>query len=165
MNEQAARGPAGEQDEWTTRAVRAAIGDRAIWLGLLYRAFSEALPESEVERLARKAMFEYGRLRAKRDPADFTPHTWPEVHVASRADKVFASTIEKGEGYAVQNMHHCPLVAGWKEMGCSDDEIRRLCDISTEGDRGRAQANGIAMEMEERISRGDKACKLRLFER
>lgn len=152
-----------ERGEYETKAVRAAIGDRAIWLALLYRSFKEVLPAAEVERLARKAMFEYGCFRARKDPQGFNAHTWPQLHVARRYDRVFDSRIEFGDGYAVQHMHHCPLVEGWKELGCAEDEIRLLCDIATDGDRGRAHANGVRMEMNERISKGDSACALRLF--
>lgn len=46
--------------------VRAAVKDRVIWFALLYRSFKESLPEEEVERLARKAIREFGRVKASR---------------------------------------------------------------------------------------------------
>ena len=48
--------------------VRAAIKDRATWFALLVRSFKEAFPEKDVERLARKAIFEFGRMKARNDP-------------------------------------------------------------------------------------------------
>ena len=53
--------------------VRAAIKDRAIWFALLYRSFKEILPEGEIESAARKAIFEFGKLKAKKDPKE---HSW-----------------------------------------------------------------------------------------
>ena len=58
--------------------IRAAIKDRATWLALLYRSFKAEFPEDAVERLARKAIFEFGRLKAAKDPVDFSPRAWVE---------------------------------------------------------------------------------------
>jgi len=145
--------------------VRAAIKDRAAWFALLYRAFREAYPEEEVERLARKAIFEFGRLKAGKDPADFSPRAWVEKHVAKGSSLVFDSDVEISEEGAVQRMKFCALVEAWKEMGCTPGEIALFCDIAMEGDRGRAAAHGVRMELEERIGRGDLFCNLKIFDR
>ncbi len=145
--------------------VRAAIKDRATWFALLYRTFKEAIPEKEVERLFRKAIFEFGRMKATKDPADFSPRAWVERHVTKGSSLVFDSDVEINEKGAVQRMKFCALVEAWKEMGCTPQEIDLFCDIAMEGDRGRADAHGVRMELEERIGRGDKFCNLKIFER
>lgn len=145
--------------------VRAAIKDRATWFALLYRSFKEALPEKEVERRARKAIFEFGRMKARNDPAEFSPAAWVERHVAKGSALVFDSDVEINDGGAVQRMKFCALVDAWKEMGCTPQEIDLFCDIAMEGDRGRAEAHGVRMELEERIGRGDRFCNLKIFER
>lgn len=145
--------------------VRAAIKDRATWFALLYRTFKETFPEQEVERLSRKAIFEFGRMKAKKDPADFSPRAWVERHVAKGSSLVFDSDVEINETGAVQRMKFCALVEAWKEMGCTPQEIDLFCDIAMEGDRGRADAHGVRMELEERIGRGDKFCNLKIFDR
>ena len=96
--------------------VRAAIKDRATWFALLYRTFKETFPEQEVERLSRKAIFEFGRMKAKKDPADFSPRAWVERHVAKGSSLVFDSDVEINETGAVQRMKFCALVEAWKEM-------------------------------------------------
>jgi hypothetical protein len=145
--------------------VRAAIKDRAIWFALLYRAFREAFPEEEVKRLARKAIFEFGHMKAKNDPADFSPRAWVEKHVSKGSSLVFDSDVEINEGGAVQRMKFCALVEAWREMGCTPQEVELFCDIAMEGDRGRAAAHGVRMELEERIGRGDLFCNLKIFNR
>jgi hypothetical protein len=145
--------------------VRAAIKDRATWLALLYRAFKEAFPEKEVERRARKAIFEFGRMKAQKDPKEFSPAVWVEKHVAKGSSLVFDSDVEINDRGAVQRMKFCALVEAWKEMGCTPQEIDLFCDIAMEGDRGRADAHGVRMELEERIARGDQYCKLEIFDR
>lgn len=56
---------------------------------------------------------------------------------------------------------HCPLVAAWQKLGCSDQEIARLCDIAMEGDRGIARSFGGKLELGETIANGHKTCQLR----
>lgn len=55
----------------------------------------------------------------------------------------------------------CPLVAAWQKLGCSDEEISRLCDIAMEGDRGIAESFGGHLDLGETIANGHKTCQLR----
>ena len=54
--------------------------------------------------------------------------------------------------------HYCPLVNAWQKLGCTDDEIRRLCDIAMDGDRGIADSMGYQFELTKAIARGDDVC-------
>ena len=153
-----------DQQKEMVNKVREAIKDRATWFALLYRSFKEALPEKDVEHLARKAIYEFGRIKAQKDPADFSPRAWVERHVSKGSAQVFDSDVEINEECAVQRMKYCALVEAWKEMGCTPEEIERFCDIAMEGDRGRADAHGVRMDLVERIGRGDPFCNLRIFE-
>ena len=154
-----------DQQKEVVNKARAAIKDRANWFALLYRSFKEALPEEKVEELARKAIFEFGRLKAKKDPEGFSPRVWIDQHVKKGSYLVFDSDVETHGEDAVQKMKYCALVEAWKEIGCTEKEIDLFCDIAMEGDRGRADAHGVRMELEERISRGDAFCNLLLFEK
>jgi hypothetical protein len=145
--------------------VRAAIKDRATWFALIYRSFKETLPAADVERLARKAIFEFGRMKARSDPEPFSARAWVEKHVSKGSALVFDSDVELNAEGAVQRMKFCALVEAWEEMGCSPEEIDLFCDIAMEGDRGRADAHGVRMELEERIARGKPYCRLRIFDR
>jgi hypothetical protein len=145
--------------------VRAAIKDRATWFALLYRSFQAAFPAPEVERLARQAIFDFGRMKARRDPEHFNSAAWVEKHVTKGSALVFDSDVEINDGHAVQRMKFCALVEAWREMGCTPEEIDLFCDIAMEGDRGRADAHGVRMELEERIARGNPYCQLRIFDR
>ncbi|MDY0039070.1 MAG: L-2-amino-thiazoline-4-carboxylic acid hydrolase [Desulforhabdus sp.] len=153
----------GNQQKEMIEKVRAAVKDRATWFALLYKSFKEVLPEEEVQKAARKAIYEFGRLKAKKDPTDFSPALWVRRHVEKGSYLVFDSDVEVNEEGAVQQMKFCALVEAWKEMGCTDEEIDLFCDIAMEGDRGRADAHGVRMELEERIGRGDPYCKLKIF--
>ena len=88
-------------EQETITKVRAAIKDRATWFALLYRSFKEALPEEEVQRLARRAIFEFGLMKAKKDPEDFSPRAWVQKHVDKGSAEVFDSDIEIHDDHGV----------------------------------------------------------------
>lgn len=58
---------------------------------------------------------------------------------------------------------YCPLVAAWQKLGCTDEEIKRLCDIAMEGDRGIAESYGGEMELGETIANGFEKCQIRFL--
>jgi hypothetical protein len=151
-----------ETQQQAVAKIRAAIKDRATWFALLYRQFKTALPEVQVEALARKAIYEFGRLKAAKDPEPFGPRTWVERHVEKGSSLVFDSDVEMGDDESIQQMKYCALVEAWTELGCTPEEIDLFCDIAMEGDRGRADAHGVKMELKERIGKGDSFCRLRI---
>lgn len=148
------------EDTVAVEKVRAAIKDRALYLALLYRSFSKALPSEQVEKLAREAIFEYGRVRGKKDSESMTPEKWVDHHMAKGSGAVFQSNIYKEADHCVQEMTYCPLMEAWRELGCSPEEMDLLCDIAMEVDRGRAAYHGLTVEMPERIGKGDPRCRL-----
>jgi hypothetical protein len=145
--------------------VRSAIKDRALYLTLLYRSFSKALPPDQVERLAREAIYEYGRIKGQGDGGKITPEEWVDKHMSKGSGAVFQSRIVKEKDRCEQQMTYCPLVEAWKELGCSQEEIDLFCDIAMEVDRGRADYHGIPWEISERIGKGDSFCRLVLKKR
>ena len=140
--------------------VRAAIGDRAQYLALLVRSFSTALPKDEVVRLARKAIHEYGLLKGKADQQVMTPEKWIKHFSECGGADLFEGSVLVGENQSEQRMTYCPLMAGWKAMGCSEEEMDLLCDIAMEVDRGRADFHNIPYEINQRIASGDSFCRL-----
>ena len=143
------------------RKIRAAIEDRATWFALLYEEFSKYIPEKEVERISRDAIYKYGLLKAGKDPDNFEPKKWVLRHKEKGSADVFSSEIEYNDDYAVQKMGYCPLVESWKKMGLSPDRVDLFCDIAMEGDRGRAAGHeGIIMELHDTIAKGCETCKL-----
>jgi hypothetical protein len=140
--------------------VRAAIKDRAVWFAFLYEEFARRLPEAEVEQAARRAIFEFGRLKGKSDVQPFDSRAWVERHKQKGSADVFDSDVEVHDGYAVQQMKRCALVEAWKELGYPPEKVALFCDIAMEGDRGRADFHGIRMELKESLGKGDCFCCL-----
>lgn len=59
------------------------------------------------------------------------------------------------------DFHYCPLVKAWQKQGCSDEEIRTLCDHAMCGDRGIAESFGCRLDLPATIARGDGICRIR----
>jgi hypothetical protein len=152
-------------DELALGKVRAAVADRAQWLALIMDAFGETLPAAEVERLARKAIYAYGRYKAAKDHAPFSAKDLIVKYVDSGAARIFDSEIEWNDQGAENRVHRCALVDGWKAMGLPPERIDTLCDIAMEGDRGRADFHGIEMSLGETIGKGDAFCRIGLRSR
>jgi hypothetical protein len=73
--------------------------------------------------------------------------------------KILESTDDK----LYINFGYCPLVAAWQKIGCTDEEIGRLCDIAMEGDRGIAESYGGKMELGDTIANGYNRCQIRFI--
>ncbi|MAG98873.1 MAG: L-2-amino-thiazoline-4-carboxylic acid hydrolase [Alphaproteobacteria bacterium] len=147
------------QHIWVPK-VRAAVKDRAAWLLYLYRAFSDVLPPEEVEKRLRQGVREFGHLKGRRDGAGFTSRQWIDGHENKGSKLVFDSKLVRGNGTNEQQMGFCPLVELWRDEGCTPEETLLLCDIAMEGDRGRAEAHGMDMELEQTLAAGDACCRL-----
>lgn len=144
----------------TIEKVRAAIKDRAIFLALLLKSYSKVLPAQEAQRCAREAIFEFGRIKAQKDPLPFSAEKWVERHVAKGSSEVFESQIQINKDNSVQQMTVCPLVEAWRELGCDQQEIGLLCEIAMEGDHGRAAFHGVSLEITHTLAKGDAFCRL-----
>lgn len=137
---------------------RAAIKDRAVWFALLYREFLKELPPETVEKAARRAIHAYGILKASRDTEPLSAKSLLDNFVESGGAKIFDASIKKIESGVLNSVHNCALVDGWKEMGCSQDEIELFCDIAMDGDRGRAEGHGLTLELKETLAKKDDFC-------
>lgn len=58
------------------------------------------------------------------------------------------------------DMHYCPHLQGWLNMGCSDEMCAKLCDMAMEGDFAMAHAMGYELENPLRLANGDSVCRV-----
>jgi hypothetical protein len=140
--------------------VRDAIGDRAMYLAFLLRSYSKTLSPEQVEAKARKAIYQFGQIKGQRDQVPLTPEAWVDHHVDCGGAALFESRIIKNSQQCEVHMTYCPLMAAWKKMDCTPQEMDWLCDIAMEVDRGRADYHGIPYVIDERMAKGDSFCRL-----
>jgi predicted hydrocarbon binding protein len=145
----------------TTEAVRSAIEDRAMYLFFLLKEMEAVLGPEEAERLAKQAIYRYGQTKGQRmgsldTPADFITHQMRP----GRQEIFDKEAIEAGETRGEIRFHYCPLVAAWKRLGATPDELSRLCDIAMQGDHGMISHTGMTLTLPHSIARGDPYCQL-----
>ncbi len=145
----------------TTEAVRSAVEDRAMYLFFLLKEMEAAVGPEEAERLASQAVYRYGQTKGQRmgpltTPADFIAHQMRP----GRQEIFDKEEIEAGESRGEIRFHYCPLVAAWKRLGVTSEELSRLCDIAMRGDHGMLSHTPMMLKLPCSIARGDPYCQL-----
>ncbi|GAB4317526.1 MAG: hypothetical protein Kow0069_20330 [Promethearchaeota archaeon] len=148
-------------------AIRAAIGDRAAWLWYFFdelaaaqgREFAEAVCRAAVRRFG---AWKAGRAREAAGEAGVDPAAWVEQHARKGSAAVFESDWIVEADSATLKFNQCPLLERWVELGVPPADRDLLCDVAMEGDRAKAEALGLKLEIEERLGRGDRCCRLSL---
>ena len=143
--------------------VRGAMQHRAQWLYLL---LDEAKKRgADWEDAARAATSRCGCFQGADLNACWEDHSSLKSFAQVFADEDFQKyfdmeILESTDGLLWIKFHHCPLVAGWQAIGCSDQEVAKLCDIAMDGDRNIAKSCGLDFELGETIAEGGSCCEL-----
>ncbi len=145
----------------TTEAVRRAIEDRATYLFFLLEEMEKAVGPEEAERLASRAIYQYGQTKGQRMGNLDTPAYFIAHQMRPGRQEIFdKEAIEAGEARGEVRFHYCPLVEAWKRLGATPEELSRLCDIAMQGDHGMLSHTPIALTLPHAIARGDAYCQL-----
>jgi len=143
-----------------TKAFRTAIEDRATWFYLLLKAAEEL--GADAEKIAEKAITKFGRDKGKKLGEVKTPGEFVDALGCGYAEEAFAmEKVEKGDERGVLRFHYCALVEAWKKLGCSPEEISKLCRLARYGDYGIASNfPHLQLEFTKLIANGDDVCEL-----
>jgi len=144
----------------TTAAVRSAIEDRAAYLYFLLKEMRGACGDRAVEA-AKRAIFQYGQAKGRasermESPVDFVHHQMRPGRQGIFDKEVVEETPARSE----IRFHYCPLVAAWKRLGATPEELSLLCDIAMEGDFGMVSEAPFTLRIAASIARGDSCCRL-----
>ncbi len=145
----------------TTEAVRSAIEDRATYLYLLLKEMEAASGRAAAVEMARRAIFRYGQLKAQAmprmaSPVDFVRHQMRPGRAEIFDKQVAEETATRSE----IRFHYCPLVAAWRRLGATPEELGVLCDIAMQGDFGMVSASPFTLRIASSLARGDACCRL-----
>lgn len=143
-----------------TTAFRTAIEDRATWFYLLLKAAEETGGDAEV--IAEKAITKFGQSKGKKLGEVNTPGEFVDALGCGYAEKAFdMEKVEKTDEKGVMRFHYCALVESWKKLGCSDEEISKLCKLARYGDYGIvSNFPHLQLEFSKLIADGDDVCEL-----
>lgn len=154
-------------DEPIINGIRNAIEHRATWFYLLLDEVRKS--GGDMESTGRAAIYKCGcfhgqekMLKNCKDKSDM--REFLKVFADDTGQKVFEMEImENTENKLSIDFHYCPLVAAWKKMGATEEEIPLLCDVAMEGDRGIvAQFEKYKFNLNGVIAKGDPVCKIRI---
>ncbi len=141
-------------------AVRAAIKDRATWFYFFYKGIEGRYGSDVAEDISREAVREFGRMKAANEPST-SPKEWIQKHLDKGSGLVFGSKAScPEEDPCLLEFTCCPLLDRWRELGASESEQDLLCDIAMDGDRAKAEALGMHVEIPDRMGKGDEKCRL-----
>lgn len=152
-----------KKNNFLVKAIRGLLEHRATWLYLiLYEVGKKGISWEEVGSPAVRAC---GHMHGQ-DLVDLSgTHSLKGLKkklFTKPAQIVFEMKILKStDNELFIDFGFCPLVAAWQKLGCSDEEISRLCDIAMEGDRGIAESFGGRLELGDTIANGHECCQLR----
>lgn len=152
-----------KRNNYVIKSIRGTLEHRATWLYLLLKEADKK--GVKWEDIGYPATHACGNMQGK----DFSEQAktksfkgLKKVLFTLPAQMVFDMKIlECTDDTLSIDFEYCPLVAAWQKLGCTDEEIARLCDIAMEGDRGIAESFGGKMELGETIATGYKKCQIR----
>jgi hypothetical protein len=112
------------------KALESAIADRAKIFYFIYKTLQRLHPEIDADEVMATASHEFGKYNSKKmgrvkDAADAL------LNQTSRGGMLaFKQEItELSEKSAEKCMYNCPHVNAFKELGCSQEEISKLCKM------------------------------------
>ena len=151
-------------NDTTTNALRGAIEHRATWMYLLLDEARKA--GLSWDDFARKGIFKCGLFHSEHkikencvDINNFEEFFKP--FLSEEMMKVLeVEIIEKTPDVLDLDFHYCPLVTAWQKLGCSQEDIEKLCDIAMDGDRGIAEGCGYDFTIGSKIAEGDDTCRI-----
>ena len=152
-----------DEKRYTLDQMRAAYGHRAEWLYFLCESGLAAEEEGGPLHAAIRACGHVHGARKFAGTAE-SLNAFAEVFRGSPAREVFdmQTNVLTDEVFEVE-FHVCPLVRAWKNLGATDEQVAKLCDIAMEGDRGIIEQLGnYRFELPETIANGSHRCLIRV---
>ncbi|MGN1418171.1 MAG: L-2-amino-thiazoline-4-carboxylic acid hydrolase [Acutalibacteraceae bacterium] len=147
-----------------TAAIREQLEHRALWMYLLCdEANKKGLPSTEYapDAIKRCGLYQGALLREKGKKGDSLKGLKKSLF-SIFAQAIFEMKIKQcDDDHLFIDFHYCPLVKAWQKQGCTDEEIKVLCDHAMCGDRGIAESFGCVLDLPKTIARGDDICEIR----
>lgn len=149
-------------------AIREQLEHRALWMYLLCDEAAKKGLRAEYyapEAIHRCGLYQGANLRRKAGGGSSLKGL-KKTLFSKFAQWVFEMDIKRcDDDHLDIDFHDCPLVKAWQKQGCTDEEIRLLCDHAMCGDRGIAESFGCALELPATIARRDAVCQIRFVRR
>lgn len=155
-------------DEEIVTQVRNAIGHRASWMARIYLETKKYLPQETAEQIVRTAIRSHSNDKATAAVKNVFHGEMPTSEKMSQAvfsqlsRKIFEVDVKELDDDIIKmEFGYCPLLKAWRDMGCSDSDCEKLCDMAMDGDRGIAAATGHEFTLGETIAGNHPCCQIK----
>ena len=115
----------------------------------VYRTTSRQLAAKNAQRFS-------SRMENKEDLREWGKQMTPELGREAFGMEVKECT----EDCFAMDMHFCPHLKGWQNLGLSDEMCSKLCDLAMTGDFAMAEEMGYDLENPMRLADGDSVCRV-----
>lgn len=148
----------------TTMSVRGAVEHRATWMALLLDEMKKQ--GGNFEEVGRNAIRKCGHIHGEgykgqckdsNDASEFAKVFFNEQGSKNMEIEI----IEADYDHVIAEFSQCPLVQAWEKLGYEGEDLKLLCDMAMDGDRGIADQMGLKLDITKTIAAGDKVCRLR----
>lgn len=143
-----------------TDAFRAAIEDRARWFYLLLKYAKTE--NADVEKIAEMAITEFGEMKGKAVGEAKTALDFANAILSGHPREAFAmEPVKLDSEESIIKFRYCPLVEAWKKLGCTPEEVGKLCDLASFGDYGMIGVfPDLQLEFKQLLSKGQDCCEM-----
>ena len=156
------------KNEWPTKSreamlYRSALAAAAKKSGLNAVEFERlGIPYEEVYRSSSRKLAKENAERFRAHMEDTKDlRQWGAQMTPELGREAFGmEVLESSEECFAMDMHFCPHLKGWQDLGLSDEMCAKLCDMAMEGDFAMAEAMGFTLENPLRLANGDCACRV-----
>lgn len=142
-----------------TEAIRGCIKDRATWFYLLLKEAKKL--SVDADEAGKKAIFKYGQLKGAKTGILKTPREFFDWLAAKNTRLAFAmEEINVEDDKGMYRFHKCALCDAWRELGCTPQEVKLLCEIASEGDYGLVSSYPLELKFNCTIADGSDYCEM-----
>ncbi len=142
-------------------SIRNAIEHRATWMYLL---MDEARKRGlEWEDFGRVAVLRCGHFHGRINfPDTESIKTFGQVFTSGDSKNIFdMNVIQCDEDAFIVEFNYCPLLSAWGKQTDNEKDIKLLCDIAMDGDRGIIEEYPkFNFDLQSTLACGDKVCRI-----
>jgi hypothetical protein len=141
------------------RDTRAALRDRGKYVAMIVKELdARGLPTDEI---ITSAIHKIGiQMGKKVGPIPQADEFIRRQMSSSLGQKAFTTErVQMTPEKAILRTNFCPFVEVWKEIGLSDKEVSRMCDLLEVRDEGRVEEAGLNLDVPHTIARGEAYCE------
>lgn len=145
------------------KAVIGAIKNRAQIFYFTWKTIKELHPEIDADEIMREASIKFGKfIGSKYKNVNTAKDALTQLSGKAGILAFDQKFTELNEERSVKKFYYCPHLEAFKELGCSEKEMEKLClDMLNQGDFARFYDHKkVKLTFPQYLSKGDDCCEM-----